>query len=186
MSWYPHAVTVDPASEPVTLAEAKAQCRVDSSDEDALLNGLIEAARDYAEAYCGTPLEIRTATIKCDGFNDFDHFPIVPLATVTGITYVDSAGATQTLSADVYEARADKLVASIVLKSGQSWPAVQSGSRITVTATIGYANVPSSIKQAMLLLIGQWFDQRADVTDKAMLAMPNATEALLTNYRNFA
>ena len=185
MSWYPHTVTVA-GRYPVTLAEAKAQCRVDSNDEDTLLDGLIAAATEYVELYCGTVIDVRTLAVKCDDFCDFAKFPVTPLATVTGITYVDSAGATQTLSTDVYEVRTDNLTASIVLKFGQSWPSIQSESRITVTATAGYTVAPAPIKQAILLLVGQWFDQRADVSDKAMIAMPNAVEALLTNYRTFA
>ena len=43
-------VTVAPVIEPVTLAEAKAQCRVDiDADDDFIEDILIPAARDYCE-----------------------------------------------------------------------------------------------------------------------------------------
>lgn len=184
MSWYQHTVTVAAVSNPVTLSEAKAQCRVDSSDEDTLITGLISAATEYVELYCGLAIEGRTISVKCDSFDDFVKFPLAPLATVTSIAYVDAAGAGQTLSTNVYEVRAD--AGAIVLKHNQSWPDIQSDSRITVVATVGYATAPTAIKQAILLLIGQWFDSRAAATGMAMTEMPHAVEALLTNYRSFA
>src|SRR5512139_1421702 len=40
-----------PTSEPVTLAEAKLQCRVDISTDDTLIGNLITAAREWCEAH---------------------------------------------------------------------------------------------------------------------------------------
>jgi len=183
--WYPPTVTVAAAAEPVTLTEAKAQCRVISTDEDTRITGLIASARAYVEAYCGTKLASQTVTVKCDGFADFARFPAVPLTSVSSVSYVDAAGATQTLSTNVYEVRTDGLEASLALKSGQSWPDIQTGSRITVTAVIGFATIKEDVRHALLLLIGQWFENRSDVSDGAMVSMPNAVEALLTNHRSF-
>lgn len=186
MAWYPHTVTVAPASEPVTLGEAKAQCRVDGTDSDTLLAAQIAAARSYVEDYCGRALVARTVTVKCDSFDDFAVFPVVPLSSVTSVSYVDSAGASQTLSADVYEVRSDGLTASVALKHGQSWPSIQSGSRITVTAVVGGV-VPEAVKQALLLLIGHFFSNREAVSVGATVAeTPIAVSALLANHRSFA
>ena len=41
------------AAEPITLAEARAQCRIDGTDEDALLTIAIAAARSRAEHETG-------------------------------------------------------------------------------------------------------------------------------------
>lgn len=42
-----------PTSQPVTLAEAKAHCRVDGTDDDALLAGLIAAAVGHMDGWTG-------------------------------------------------------------------------------------------------------------------------------------
>jgi hypothetical protein len=137
------------------------QCRIHVSDTsfDTELARLITAARAYAENVCGVRFAQRTGVaLKCDSFTDFDRLPEAPV-TAVAVTYVDTEGATQTLSTDVYELRADPFEASIVLKYGQAWPSIQTGSRITVTATVG--GTPSeSVVQAMLLFIAGSFHQR--------------------------
>ena len=146
MAWYRPSVTTPASGEPLTLDQAKVQTRVDGSDDDSGLAVYIAAARAHVEAYTSTSLMARTIAVKCDDFDDFAAFPVVPLISVTSIVYVDAAGADQTLSASVYEVRTDGLVASIALKPGQSWPAVQAGSRILVNAQVGYAAIPDDVK----------------------------------------
>lgn len=173
--WYPHAVTVAAASEPVSLVEARAQTRWDSTANDTALGLYIASARAHVEAYCGTPLVSRTVTVKCDGFDDFAAFPLVPLQSVSSVSYVDAAGATQTLSTDVYEVRSDGLTASLALKYGQTWPSIRDGSRVTVTAVVGYSAVPDDIKHALLLLIAQG-DMERETEQRG-------AHALLANHR---
>lgn len=185
--WYPASITTPAAAEPVTLEEAKAHLRVDGSDEDALIEGVIAAARAHVEAYCAVPFATQTIEAKCDGFADFSRLPVAPVQSVGAITYLDTAGAPQTLSADVYELRADGLEASIVLKYGQTWPAVQPGSRITMVAVVGYAAAPEDVKQALLLLIGHWYEHREAVNiGNIVTAVPMAVDALLCNHRRGA
>ncbi len=173
--WYPHAVTVAAASEPITTAEARTQTRHDAGANDAALDLYIASARAHVEAYCGTPLVSRTVTVKCDSFDDFAAFPGVPLQSVSSVSYVDAAGATQTLSTDVYEVRSDGLTASLTLKYGQSWPSIRDGSRITVTAVVGYSVIPADIKHALLLLVAQG--------DADRIAEQAGAHALLANHR---
>jgi len=188
--WYPSVVTVAPDDEPITLEEAKAQTRVDGADDDASLTAYIAGARAHAEAYCGTPFVSRTISVKCDGFGDFAQFPVVPVSAVSAIGYVDAEGETQILDASVYELRADGLTAAIALAYGATWPAIQSGSRITVTANVGYAAVPDDIKLAILLLVGHWHKYREagarETGNGEAQEIPHGVNALLCNHRVYS
>lgn len=177
--WYPAEVTDDADVEPVTLPEAKKQVHAEHhTDDDTYLTALIVAARDHAERYTGTRIAQQIVTVKCDGFDDFDWLPVAPVESVT-ITYVDTAGATQTLADTVYELRADDLDASIVLKYGQTWPAIQMGSRITVLATVGYVTVPAALKHALLMFISDAFERR----EPAASGVRSTFDDLLANFR---
>lgn len=186
MTWYPHTVTVAATSEPITTADAIAQCKAQGLGDDAYFATLITSARSYVEAYCGTPLIARTITVKCDTFGDFSAFPVVPLQSVSSVSYVDGNGATQTLATSIYEVRTDGLTASLALKADQSWPTIQTGSRITVTSVVGYSTVPEAVIMAIKFLISQWYDNRTPFSERIPTELPNTVEALLSNYRAFA
>jgi len=182
--WYPASVDTPPASEPVTAAEVKAQAIIEHTDDDALIARLIEVARSYVEAYCGTRLAKRTLTITCDGFSDFGRVPEAPVQSIATIKYVDLAGNEQTLADTVYELSqcADGLESAIVLKSGQRWPAIMLRSRITITALVGYDTVPAAIKHAMLMWIAKAYDKREDEVREGRTAFDD----LLCNFRRGA
>ena len=180
--------TTAPSTEPLTTAEAKTHLRIDTGDEDALIDTLIMTARRMSESYTSRQLLTATYELKC---NDFPggygviRLPRTPLGSVTSITYVDTSGASQTLSTDVYEVLSDDVSATVVLKPGQTWPSVQSEKyeAVTVTFTAGYgaaSDVPASVKNAMKLLIGHLFENREAVNvGNIVTEMPLAVSSLL-------
>ncbi|WP_407122759.1 phage head-tail connector protein [Bradyrhizobium sp. STM 3561] len=193
--WYPASVTVAATEAPVTIDEVKLRLRIDAADDETDVQLMIAGATGYVEKYCNTRLATQTVILKCDRFSDFEFLPEAPVQSVSSVTYIDATGAVQTLSTDVYELRADGLEAAIVLKFAQQWPATQIGSRITVTAVVGYAAAPDAIKNAILLLIGGMYANRepADIAAAAR-AVPGAlwiagwstVDSLLANYRRGA
>lgn len=180
--WYPATITAAASTEPVSKAEVKTQADIDFADHDDLLDQLIAGARAFTENYCGSRFGTQTVSVKCDSFADMARFPEAPLQSVTSISYVDIAGATQTLPTSVYEVRSDGLEVSIVLKYGQVWPSIQTGSRITVVAIVGYATVPDDAKRAMLLYIAGGYANRENVKDGDWTAY----DSLLINLRRNA
>lgn len=201
MSWLPVSVTVEPASEPVSLVQAKAQCRVDGTDSDGLFASYIKSARILVEQSCGLRIMPQTLQAKCSTWCDLEHLPAAPLQSITSITYLDLDGNTQTLSTDVYQSVLEGLQPSIRLKINQWWPPLLGlvgpynyfPDAITVTMTAGYATVPETLVQAMLMLISQWYDERSSISsvrqsvtpDGSVPMLPNTVDALLSNYRRF-
>ncbi|HEY9092839.1 head-tail connector protein [Parasphingorhabdus sp.] len=177
MSWYPVAPAL-PEIEPVSLAQAKAQCRIEESDEDDLLALYIASARAHAEAYCGAVFAERSLVAHCDSFADMARLPFAPVNSVTSIEYIDVAGAAQTLSVTIYELRADGLDTAIALKPGAVWPGIQPGSRITLTASVGTVP-PKDVLHAMLLFIADSFDRR----EHAKASDWTSLDSLLCNHR---
>ncbi len=169
--------------EPISINEARAHCRVLHNDEDALITALIVAAREWVENFTGHTLVQREVTQRLSCFRHPRLFawPIADDATVTA-TYVDSDGATQPITGA-------RLIfgngwAELATAFGSAWPTSYGPATVSVEA--GYAtadDVPQSMKQAILLLVGQWYANREAVSDKAMTEVPFAVEALCQPYR---
>lgn len=165
--WYPATVTIAPATPAVSLAQALVQCGV-AADADGVIARLVATETGFVEKYCGIYTASQTVVVKCDDFGSFSRLPVAPVTSITSATYVDAAGDSQTLANTVYELRADGLVSSVVLKFGQSWPTIQPGSRVTVTAVAGFATAPPEIVSAILLRVGKIYSAgRADPTLKS-------------------
>ena len=151
-----------PAVEPITLDEAKDQIRVTSDDENGLIAGLIAAAREDAENYTHRALMTQTWDLKLDAFpcGDVD-LPMPPLQSVTSVTYVDTAGVTQTLSTSVYAVEAPTgpkaAPGRLTLKYQQLWPQTQAiANAVTVRFVAGYGTRPESVPAVMRLLMKKW------------------------------
>ena len=89
-----------PATEPVSLEEAKAQLRVMHTSEDTLISRLISAATRHIERIVDLSLTTRTYRLTLDAFSDYIELPRGPVQSVTSVQYVDADGETQTVSTD--------------------------------------------------------------------------------------
>lgn len=183
------AVTVAPAAEPVSLAEAKAHLRVLHSSEDTLIARLVSAAVSHVERVTGRALVTRTIELRLPAFPDDDPIllPRPPLIAVASVTYVDTAGATQTLSSDKYTVTIDaEGYGAIVLDPDEAWPDTDETPRaVRVTYTAGYgaaADVPRDIASAILLHVGSLYAVREAVAAAGQV-VPLAYESLLDPYR---
>lgn len=125
-------------AEPVSLTEAKAHCRIDGSDEDGLITALISAARGHAES--ATNRLMMTQAMRAT-FERFGEMRLkAPLRTVTGITYLDEAAATQTLSASSYVVEYDEVPGCVELAYLATWPVTyEHPQAVTVDFVAGYA-----------------------------------------------
>lgn len=179
--WYAPLVTTEPTGSAVSLEDTKARLRVDSDDDNTVIQQLIDEVTQKAETYCNLYLQVREVEIMCDGWSDFCRMPVGPLAAnaVQSITYVDSDGANQTLPSAVYELRPDGLEAELVLADGASWPGIMTGSRITVALNAGYAALPLDVRLALYEQIADRYENRETKSAGGF----SSWDALLINYR---
>lgn len=186
-----------PTAEPVTTAEAKAHLRVDISDDDTLIDRLITAARRRVEHDSLHALLTQTWELVLGGFPDADRIelPHPPLASITSVTYVDSAGASTAWASSNYAADTDSTPGRLVLGYGKSWPTFtpRPYSAVKVRYVAGWtaaASVPAELRQALLLLVAHWYEQREAVPTGnggvSAVPVPLAYDALISDYRHRA
>jgi len=174
-----------PASEPVTLAEAKAHLRVGGTTDDTYINTLITAARQWAEMHMGRICITQTITEK------WDWFPVgcvmdlrwVPVQSFTSVGYLDSNGDTQTWDASKYAVDTIAQPCRIAPKYGETYPQTRAQiNAVTLSYVAGYASagdVPTPIKQAILLMVGEMYEQR----ETSVKQLPTSVEYLLQPFR---
>lgn len=163
---------------PITLDEAKAHLKVETTDEDALISGLIDAAALAIETQTGIVCASRSKTFYFPTFGVRLVLPCAPITAVTAVTYVDALGVQQTLVSDQYRLRTFAGVPSLSPAFGVTWPATDSvDGAVSVTVTAGHASnddIDPRIKTAAKLLIGHWFRNRDGIATDAQTAAVDA------------
>ncbi len=177
-----------PASEPVTVAEAKLHCRVDISDDDAWFTNAIVAARQACEVEAKRAFITQTWTAYFDRFPGAAaasscpvqerpvsrdkraiRMPLPPLASVTSIVYLDTNGASQTLNASKYLVDDKDDPGVIVPAYGESWPDTRDQlNAVAIEFVAGAASVDARVKQGVLMLVAHWYENRETVAVGAM------------------
>ena len=183
-----------PAIEPISLDEAKAQCRVDGAADDALITLYIQAAR-YAceELLC-------SALITQDWAQNIDEFQVAgdikllkpPVQSIVSVTYIDTAGATQVLAPEAYALDRATGPGWLFPADGTEWPSTDDViNSVTITMRCGFgdaaASVPGPIRAWMLLTIGTLYAQREslDASGKVAALPGRFVDGLLDPWRRY-
>lgn len=175
-----------PAKEPVSLEEAKLHLRVDISDDDALISGLVQAARERAEDILRRALITQTWELTLDRFPSGNELelPLPPLQSVASIKYTNSDGNENEFSSDDYVVDTAEEPGKVVLAYGSTWPSVTlyPTGAVKVRFIAGYGEavaVPQTFKQAILLMAGEWYENRENAVQQRMVEIPLAAKNLL-------
>lgn len=176
-----------PAVEPITLDEAKLHLRVTHPSEDALIELLITAAREYVERNTGLSMINQTWELALDAFPaSAIQLPGAPLVSVTSVEYLDEAGDPQAV--DPALLIVDKASRPGWVTSSAPWPATQADTfnAVRVRYVLGFGtageSVPADLRAALLLVLGDLFENRQG-QDTSQLYENRAVNMLLWQHR---
>ena len=180
-----------PAVEPVTLAEAKQHCRVDTTTDDAYIGSLITAAREWCEAYCDETFVHTQYRMTLDSFPVEIELPRPPMATAgtttaVSITYTLENQTTAVLATNQYRVDRDATPGVLRTNYNGSWPShLLDYNAVTVTWWGGSgatgAAVSQRFKSAILWLVGYWYERRMAAEQASMSEIPFGVRSLLDN-----
>lgn len=146
------SLVTGPAVEPISLTEAKLHLRVDSTTDDALIEGLVRSARLHIEAFTRRALGQQTwddtrDAFPCEGVWWLEKPQI---QSITSITYLDTAGESQTWGSSNYLTDLPSgpfaQRARITPDYGVSWPSTYGVmNAVTVRYVAGYGGTAKAI-----------------------------------------
>lgn len=133
---------------PVTVEEAQAFCRVQNTDtqQDILFSLWVTAARDKIEQYCGLSLIPRNIVAILEAPQGMMELPYGPVTSTP--TFVDQQG-----------------VAQEITLIGLDYPTIQlpiNYTKATYTAGFGDGECPALLKQAILMQVCYYWENRGD------------------------
>jgi uncharacterized phiE125 gp8 family phage protein len=177
------SLATPPTPRIVSPGDLHTHCRIDDTTEDAYLEQLSDAAQEEAEGYTWRKFLQQTWDQYFDGFADPLHLRYPPLHSdgVTGVTYTDSNGDTQTLATSVYEVAEEDGITIVRRKYNQTWPTTRAHEDVVkVTFVCGWdsaSDVPERIKHAIRLHAAHFYRNREGEP------VPDAFYRLLDPYR---
>jgi uncharacterized phiE125 gp8 family phage protein len=199
-----------PADSVVTLTEARLHCRVDDGNtaDDAAITRYIAAAtqrldgRDGLLGMCLRPQTWELVATRFPSGRCAIELPLPPTLEVVSVKYLDTTEAEQTVSGGDYRVilGGNEPTRIIPTLAATTWPIAAAGVpdavRVRFTAGFQYSDspadspepevIPEPIRQAVLLLVGHWFENRADVAVGVSAApVPQGVLDLIAPYRQF-
>jgi uncharacterized phiE125 gp8 family phage protein len=169
----------------ISLDEAKAHLRLeqDFTEEDGLIQSLVDAAVLNLEHNTGRALRVREESLVLDRWPAEVVLPWWPIRSIVSITYVDPQGETQQLESMALDLR--QFPAKLRPAQGETWPELLHGHEVVeVKVEVGMDALPEDLKRAALLMVGHLYENReAVVIGTITSTLPMAVEYLLQPHR---
>jgi uncharacterized phiE125 gp8 family phage protein len=165
-----------PALEPVTLAEVKDDCRIDSADTslDTLIASKISTARRMAEHETGRKLITQTWRVEFEDWPAADEVITLSPAQSAMVSYWNGSAFVALSAPNFVMLHNDTSTGvTIVPALGVTWPTLVAavGPRVRVDVVVGYgsaaADVPEGIRNWMRAHVAAMVRKPEATTDRA-------------------
>lgn len=163
---YSKVITPPDYLQVVSLAEAKAHLEVTGTGKDSQITTLIKVAGRLCEIYSGLSFTTQARQVQLDSFHDLSFgIPYGPITSIDTVTYKDESGIDATLT-ETTDFFVDSNSGILRLSAVDVWPSTDSvNNAVTIAYTAGMDAADPDLqiaKQAMLLQIGTFFENRQD------------------------
>jgi len=156
-----------PLAQPISLAEAKSQLRVEHNDDDTIISRLIGVAVAYVDATGALGACMMTQTWgQWLGQNPGTVTLLLgPVQSVSAVKYYDVNNALQTDTLSNYNILGTKTRTIVAPKNGFNWPTTfQRDDAIQIQYVCGYGgtsySVPQNVRHAMMMLVAHHYENR--------------------------
>ena len=172
-----------------TTAEAKDFLKVYTTADDTLIDNLIKAATESCQIYTNQYFLNTVVEQYSDKWSEVYTLYKSPVSAITHIKYYDTNDSEETLDDSNYILDDVSKPARIGLAVDATLPSLSDRiNAVHVKYTVGYGtastDVPDGIKQAVLLTLGNWYENRQTViTGRTATELPLSSQYLLDQYK---
>ena len=188
------SITLQPAVEPISTAEAKEWLRIDPSDtsQDAVLAILIKAVRDRVESRLRRSLITRTYSWTADS-DDVKMgtvtLPYPPVQSITSFkTYDDSSGSEVETVVDSGDYQL--VNGTYLAERGDGWDVNRRDKAAVIVYVAGYGDaatdIPGSIRMVMFEMLALRFERRGDEDRDGVTSREHEILQSIDEYRTIA
>ena len=164
----------------VSLSTVKTALKIDYTDDDTELTRLIGVATSWVEYYTGIKLTQATRTMY---LREFARTAVAdyPYVSTTSVTYTDGSGATVTMTSgtDYWVDLSGDIKAIEFLNE----PSIKEGTLITVTYVAGYSTEPNEVVQAIISLVGLYYNNPEAAQPVGLTTVPLGGQFMLEHLR---
>jgi uncharacterized phiE125 gp8 family phage protein len=177
-----------PAIEPVALPDVKNWLKIETSDEDDVIGALITAARLMAEAQTRRMLITQTWRLIYDRWPDARvvNIPLAPFQSLVAMRVYDANGTVHTVSSSLYYVDSAPDAARIIFGAPPPNPG-RNAAGIEIDIVVGYGatpeSVPESLRQAIRMLVTDWYENRGDAGSDDANPLPSSVRGLVAPYQ---
>lgn len=180
--------TVPPGAEPLTLADCKAHLRISHDGDDALIAGLVRAAREEVESQTGVAMIDQDWRLSLDAWPAGGIVTLMrhPVKQVLSVTLHGADGEASLMDPAGYRLDGLSRPARLWVEDRPVPGAAINGIEIDFRAGFGEAgtDVPDLLKRAMLLLVAHWYEFRAAYgPDDQPVSIPQGFRRLTDGWR---
>ena len=183
------AVDIAASTAILTTAEAKTHLKVDTTADDTYIDNLVSAATESAQIFTNRYFINTTITQHGDKWSDIATLFKSSVSSTLHIKYYDNDNSLQTLATSVYLTDLTHNPARVGLKPEQSFPDLADRiSAVQCKYIVGYgsaaSDVPEGIREAVLLTVGNWYENRQDVVvGRTATELPKSAQYLLEQFK---
>lgn len=181
-----------PVNPIISTTDARAHCRVETSDDDAELDGFVASVSGYLDAkhgILGRALITQTWRLSLNAVprGRTIKLPFPPVQSVSSIKYLSPDGVEQTFAAENYYFLSGGDCPFVELASAASWPSIDSRSgAFWVDYVAGYgdsaSDLPKSLVNAAKMMVGAAYENRESEQESSIYEVPLAS-AMLNTFR---
>ena len=178
------------ATTPIfTTTEAKDFLKVDTTADDTIIDNLVAAATESCQIYTNQYFINTIVTQYSDNWKEFYSLYKSPVSSITHIKYYDTNDSLQTLAASNYILDDTYEPARIGIAVDGELPNVADRiNAVQVKYTVGYGtastDVPEGIRTAIILTVGNWYENRQSViTGRTATELPLSSQYLLDQFK---